>query len=91
MWSNKYDGSEVCNVGVQRNNFLQLIKVIKQWKFYLNLWYKIIWYCKTINLHAKLGVGIEKANVHFVFAANIEFLYSELRYLRITFLTDACD
>ena len=47
-------GSEVCNVGVQRNNFLQLIKVIKQWKFYLNLWYKIIWYCKIINLHAKL-------------------------------------
>ena len=36
-------------------------------------------------------VGIEKANVHFVFAANIEFLYTELRYLRITFLTNACD
>ena len=36
------------------NNFLQLIKVIKQWKFYRNLCYKDIGYYKTINLHAKL-------------------------------------
>ena len=36
-------------------------------------------------------VGIEKANVHFVFTANIDFLYSELHYLRMTFLTNACD
>ena len=48
------NGFEVCNVGVQRNNFLQLIRVIKQWKFYLNLCYKDIGYYKTINLHAKL-------------------------------------
>ena len=41
-----FHGPEVCNVGVQRNNFCQLIKVIKQWKFYLNLCYKVIWYCK---------------------------------------------
>ena len=38
----KKNGSEVCNVGVQRNNFLQLIKVIKQRKFDLNLCYKVI-------------------------------------------------
>ena len=35
-------GSELCSVGVQRNNFLQLIEVIKQWKFYLNLCYTVI-------------------------------------------------
>ena len=35
-------GSVICNVGMQRNNFLQLIKVIKQWKFYLNLCYNVI-------------------------------------------------
>ena len=31
------NGSDVCIVGMQRNNFLRLFKVIKQWKFYLNL------------------------------------------------------
>ena len=48
------NGSEVCIVGMQRNNFLQLLKVTKQWKFYLNLRYKAILYYKTVNLHTKL-------------------------------------
>ena len=47
------NGSEVCIVGMQRNNFLELIKVIKQCKFYLNLCFKVILYYKSLNLHAK--------------------------------------
>ena len=33
-------GSEVCIIDVQRNNFLQLNKVIKQWNIHLNHYYK---------------------------------------------------
>ena len=50
---NSYE-SEVCIVGMQRNNFLPLFKVTKQCKFYLNLRYKAILYYKTLNLHTKL-------------------------------------
>ena len=46
-------GSEVCIVGMQRNNFLLLIKVIKEWKFYVNLYLKIILYYKSLNLQEK--------------------------------------
>ena len=47
-------GFEVCIVGMQRNKFSVLIKVYKQWKFYLNLCFKIILYYETLNLHKKL-------------------------------------
>ena len=48
------DESEVCIVGMQRNNFLQFVKVIKQWKFYLKpLSQSYILYYKSLNLHAK--------------------------------------
>ena len=48
------NGFEVCNVGVQRMIFYDCLKLLMQRKFDLNLCYKVIWYYKTINLHAKL-------------------------------------
>ena len=39
---------------MQRNNFLQLIKVIIQWKFHLNLCYKVILFYKTLIVDTKL-------------------------------------
>ena len=45
---------EVCIVGVQRNNFFQLTKIIKQWNYYLNLYNKVILCYKILNPHAKL-------------------------------------
>ena len=43
-------GSKVFTVGIQWNNFLQLIKVVEQWKFDLNLCHKVILYAKSLFL-----------------------------------------
>ena len=43
-------GFEVCIVRVQQNNFFfQLIKIVKQWDSYLNLYHKVILYYKILN------------------------------------------
>ena len=63
-------GFEVCNVGMQRNIFLRLIKFIKQRKFYLNLYYKVILYYKTLNLHTKLtliSINLKHNELFFLF------------------------
>ena len=49
----KSDGSEVCMVEMQRNNFLRLIKVIKTMEILSKPFYKVILYYKSLNLLGK--------------------------------------